>query len=244
MIPKIIHYIWFGGKPFPPKIKQCINSWKEYLPDYEFMLWDETSFDVSVCPFTQQAYENKKWAFVSDYVRVWALNEYGGWYLDTDIEILKPLSPYEDNRLVLGTDHDGALTALMGSEKGHLFWSKVLNLYKTMAFINEDGTFNLTVNNTYLQELLSEYGYIFQNKYQELDEGIRVYPDEYFHVADVELGTLNITQNSVAIHWHTLLWTSKTSHFARFVRKKIFIPMFGERFLGFYSKLRKRLKRK
>ena len=208
------------------------------------MLWNENTFDVSVCPFTQQAYENKKWAFVSDYVRVWALNEYGGWYLDTDIEILQPLSPYEENRLVLGTDHDGALTALMGSEKGHLFWSKVLEHYEKMNFVNEDGTLNTAVNNTYLQDLLSEYGYKFENKHQELEDGIRIYPDEYFHVADVERGTLNQTSNSVAIHWHTLLWTSKSSHLARFVRKKIFIPIFGEGFLDFYNKIRKILKRK
>ena len=100
MIPKIIHYIWFGGKPFPDKIIKCIDSWKKYLPEYEFRLWNEESFDVNSSIFTKQAYENKKWAFVSDYVRVYALYNYGGWYLDTDIEILKPIHRFESERCV------------------------------------------------------------------------------------------------------------------------------------------------
>lgn len=238
MIPKIVHYIWFGGKPFPEKVRQCMDSWKKYLPDYKFMLWNEDSFDVNSVPFTKQAYENKKWAFVSDYVRVYALNKYGGWYLDTDIEILKPLTPFENYRMVLGTDHDGALTALMGSEVGHPYWQKMLNQYHSMSFIKHDGTFNMVVNNTYLQDILANYGYVFENKYQELDEGIVVYPDDYFHVADVEKGKLHKTSNSYAIHWHTLLWTSDMSHFMRFFRLHVLKPVFGEEhFLDVWKKI-------
>ena len=85
MIPKIIHYIWFGGKPFPNKVLKGRESWHKYLPDYEFKLWNEETFDVNSVEFTKQAYANKKWAFVSDYVRMYALNKFGGWYLDTDI---------------------------------------------------------------------------------------------------------------------------------------------------------------
>ena len=239
MIPKIVHYIWFGGKPFPNKVKQCIDSWKKYLPDYKFMLWNEDSFDVNSVPFTKQAYANQKWAFVSDYVRVYALNKYGGWYLDTDVEILKPLTPFENSRMILGTDHDGALTALMGSEAGHPYWLKMLNHYHSMSFVNQDGSFNMVVNNTYLQNVLASYGYVFENNYQELDEGIVVYPDEYFHVADVERGTLHKTSNSYAIHWHTLLWTSDMSHFMRFFRLHILKPIFGEeRFLDVWKKIK------
>ena len=228
MIPKVVHYIWFGDKPFPDKILCCIDSWKKYLPEYKFMLWNESTFDVSTCTFTQQAYENRKWAFVSDYVRVWALNKYGGWYLDTDVEILKPLESFEDKRMILGTDHDGALTALMGSEKNHPFWQQVLDHYHSMKFVNDDGSFNMIVNNTHLQDILKNYGYVFENKYQELKEGIYVYPDDYFHVANVEKGTIHKTANSYAIHWHTLLWTSDMSRFRRFIRLHIMKPLFGE----------------
>lgn len=243
MIPKIIHYIWFGGKPFPGKVQKCIDSWHKYLPDYKFMLWNEATFDVSSCQFTEQAFKQKKWAFVSDYVRVWALNKYGGWYLDTDIEVLKPLSPFEEKRMILGTDHDGALTALMGSEVGHPFWKKVLAKYDAMKFINEDGSLNMIVNNTHLQEILAEYGYVFENKYQELNEGVVVYPDDYFHVANVEKGTIHKTENSYAIHWHTLLWTSDMSHWMRFFRIHVMKPILGEdRFLEVWNKMKKIIK--
>ena len=240
MIPKIVHYIWFGGKPFPPKIQKCIDSWHKYLPDYEFMLWNESSFDVRSCQFTEQAYQQKKWAFVSDYVRLWVLSKYGGWYLDTDIEILKPLSVFEDKRMVLGTDHNGELTALMGGEVVHPFWQKLLVKYQSMKFVDDDGTLNMVVNNTYIQEILTAYGYEHENKYQELKEGVFVYPAEFFHVADLEKGKILRTENSYAIHWHTLLWTSDMHHWMRFFRIHILKPIFGEdRYLEVWDKMKK-----
>ena len=244
MIPKIIHYIWFGGKPFPNKVLKCIESWHKYLPDYEFKLWNEETFDVNSVEFTKQAYANKKWAFVSDYVRMYALNKFGGWYLDTDIEILRPIERFEDHRMVLGTDHDGALTALMGSEPNHPYWTEVLAFYDSMNFVNEDGTFNMTVNNTHLQGVLESYGYKFENKFQELKEGIVVYPDDYFHVANNEKGTIHKTNNSYAIHWHTLLWTSEMSHFNRWFRLHIMKPIWGEdRFMQVYTRFTSVFKR-
>lgn len=243
MIPKIIHYIWFGKKPFPEKVQECIDSWHKYMPEYKFMLWNEDSFDVNSVPFTKQAYENKKWAFVSDYVRIYALYEFGGWYLDTDVEILKPLAPFENKSLVFGTDVNGALTALMGSESGHPYWNRMLDIYANMSFIKEDGSFNVIVNNTYLQDVLIDYGFVHENKYQELGNDIVVYPDDYFHVADLEKGTIHKTKNSYAIHWHTLLWTSKMSHMMRFFRLHFLKPIFGEdRFLNVWNSVKKLIK--
>lgn len=243
MIPKIIHYIWFGKKPFPEKVQECIDSWHKYMPEYKFMLWNEDSFDVNSVPFTKQAYENKKWAFVSDYVRIYALNKFGGWYLDTDVEILKPLAPFENRRMVFGTDVNGELTALMGSESGHPYWNRMLDIYANMSFIKEDGSLNIIVNNTYLQDVLMDYGFVHENKYQELGDGIVVYPDDYFHVADLEKGTIHKTKNSYAIHWHTLLWTSKMSHMMRFFRLHILKPIFGEdRFLNVWNSVKKLIK--
>lgn len=243
MIPKIIHYIWFGKKPFPEKVQECIDSWHKYMPEYKFMLWNEDSFDVNSVPFTKQAYENKKWAFVSDYVRIYALNKFGGWYLDTDVEILKPLAPFENRRMVFGTDVNGALTALMGSESGHPYWNRMLDIYAKMSFIKEDGSLNIIVNNTYLQDVLMDYGFVHENKYQELGDGIVVYPDDYFHVADLEKGTIHKTKNSYAIHWHTLLWTSKMSHMMRFFRLHILKLIFGEdRFLNVWNSVKKLIK--
>lgn len=244
MIPKIIHYVWFGSNPFPPKIQKCIDSWKKYLPDYEFKLWNEETFDVNSCQFAKEAFELKKWAFVSDYARIEAIYKYGGWYLDTDIEILKPIAPLEVHRVVLGTDEDGAITAMYGTEPRHPYWKKVLDYYRTMSFVKPDGSLNMAVVNEHLQEVLAEYGYVHKNKYQELKEGIILYPDDYFHVVSLERGTKHQTENSYAIHWQTMTWTSKTSHFVRFIRKKLLIPIFGEGFLDFYNRLRKLRKRK
>lgn len=244
MIPKIVHYIWFGGNPYPPKVQHCIKSWKTHLPDYKFILWNENTFDVKTCKFTQQAFENKKWAFVSDYVRIYALYNYGGWYLDTDVEIIRPLNPFENKRIVLGVDENGALTALMGSEKGHSFWKTLLDKYNGMHFILKNGKFNMTVNNIYIQAELSKYGYQVKNDYQELKDGIFVYPDDYFHVAWLERGKIHFTNNTYAIHWHTLLWTSKRSHYLRFFRIYIMKPILGDnRFLTIYNKLKTTLKK-
>lgn len=228
MIPKIIHFIWFGGKEYPDKIKFCMESWKKYLPEYEFMLWNEDSFDINMTRFTREAYEHKKWAFVSDFVRVWALNKFGGIYLDTDIEVLRP---FDDailcHKVLLGTDRDGALTALMGSEPEQEIWQKVLDHYNAMTFVKEDGTLNTTVNNTYIQDILSQNGFVAENKRQSLSNGIEIYPNEYFHVVDALTGNEYRTKNSYAIHWHTYTWCSPRTHLMRYLRVKVFRPIFG-----------------
>lgn len=242
MIPKIIHYVWFGRKPYPRKIKQCIKSWKKYLPDYTFMLWNEDTFDVSACKFAKEAYESGQWAFVSDYARIEVLYKYGGWYLDTDIEILKPLSDLENERVVLGVDEDGAITAMYGTEKEHPYWKQVLELYQSMAFVNTDGELNKIVINEHLQKVLADYGYEKKNGYQKLDDGIIVYPDDYFHVVSLETGYRHQTENSYAIHWQTMTWTSPISHIVRLIRKRIFIPLFGPRFLDYYRRIANKLK--
>lgn len=227
MIPKIVHFIWFGGNAYSEKIQHCIDSWHKYLPDYEFKLWNEETFDVNSVLFTKQAYSNKKWAFVADYVRLYALYNYGGFYLDTDVEVRKSLNDFTGNRLVLGTDEDGALTALMGSEKGFELWGKLLHMYEGLSFINEDGGLNQVVNNAYIENELIKFGFVRENKYQKLDEGIEIYPDEYFHAVSLMKGIKHITRNTYTIHWHTLTWESKKTHILRFVRTKIFLPIVG-----------------
>ena len=93
-IPRIIHYCWFGGKPLPSLAKKCLKSWKKYLPDYKVICWDENSFDVYAHPFTKEAFESKKWAFITDYVRLYVLNEVGGVYMDSDVEVIKPIDEF------------------------------------------------------------------------------------------------------------------------------------------------------
>lgn len=230
MIPKIIHFIWFGRNPYSDKIQRCIDSWYKYLPEYEFKLWNEETFDIQgSCEFVRHAFEHKKWAFVSDYVRVWALKNYGGIYLDTDVEVKKSFNDLLDKQLVLGTDELGHLTALMASETHHPFWEKIISNYESMNFLNPDGSLNMTVNNLYIERELNDYGYIVANKYQELNGGIEIYPDDWFHAADHMTGIMNVTANTYAIHWHTLTWCPTSTHINRYLRIKILGKLIGKK---------------
>lgn len=229
MIPKIIHYIWFGPKPFPKIVEKCISSWHKYLGDYEFKFWNESTFDIqNSCDFVREAYNAKKYAFVSDYVRVWALYNYGGIYLDTDIEIVKPFPKYIlENKVVLGTDDTGHLTALMMSARGAEFFKKCLDFYQNQKFLLENGKMNMEVNNTHLQNILKLYGYKVGNNIQNLESGIILYPDDYFHCRSQVSGKLNITTNTYAIHWHTITWVPMHTRIISFIRIKIFVPLLG-----------------
>lgn len=240
MIPKIIHYIWFGGNPYPPKVQYCMETWRKYLPDYEFHIWNEDTFDVNSIQFTKEAYANKKWAFVSDYVRVYALHKYGGWYLDTDVEVLRSLDGLSNHKMVLGTDDGGYLSVVMGSEPQHFFWSRMLDLYSNLKFINPDGSLNQEVNNTYLQNELGKFGYVIENKLQKLDDDIIIFPDDYLHVCSLTSGKRHLTENSYTIHWHTLLWINKKTRFIRFLRMHILVPILGA---DLYTKLANHFKR-
>lgn len=241
MIPKIIHYVWFGGKPFPPKIQKCVDSWKKYLPDYEIMRWDETTFDInSACEFAKEAYANKKWAFVSDYVRLWALEKYGGIYMDTDIEVLKEIpGEFLENRVTLGTDEGGYLTALMMAEPAHPYIRRCLEDYNTRKFNLGNGKFDMEVNNTSLQANLKDYGYEISNTRQSLREGIEIYPDDFFHVRSLVSGKLNLSPNSTAIHWHTISWVSPKTRFINFMRLRVLVPLLGD---NLYSAITKKIK--
>lgn len=241
MIPKIIHYVWFGGKPYPAKIQKCIDSWMEHLPDYQFIRWDESNFDVNSHEFTREAFSQKMWAFVSDYVRIAALARYGGWYLDTDVELFKSLDPFNDRRMVFGTDDLGNLTAVYGTEAQSEYWSKVKDLYDNQSFSPGE----TKVINAYLEDILSTYGYVKENRYQNLGNGIEVFPDDYFHVASIMTGKMHRTKDTVAIHWQTLSWCPPSTHFKRFIRTKIIGGIIGSdnsaKLAFYFSNLKKKL---
>lgn len=241
MIPKIIHYVWFGGNPYPTKIQKCIDSWKKKLPDYQFIRWDESNFDVESHDFAREAYQQKMWAFVSDYVRIAVLEQYGGWYLDTDVELVKSLDPFCNNHMVFGTDDLGNLTAVYGTEPHSEYWSKIKEIYDHQVF-SKDGT---KVINAYLEDVLTSYGYERKNENQNLDNGIKVFADDYFHVASIMTGKLHRTDNTVAIHWQNLSWCPPTTHIKRFIRTKIIGNIIGSdnaaRFAFFISNIKKKL---
>lgn len=208
MIPKIIHYIWFGGNPLPELAVKCIESWKKYCPDYEIMIWDERNFDVSVCAYTKEAYDAKKWAFVSDYVRLKALYEYGGIYMDTDVELVKSLDGFLHEKAFSGFETKESIpTGIMASEKGHHVFGEMLDYYKGKHFIKENGEFDQTTNVTIITNIMKGKGIKLDNRKQTICD-MTFYPKEFFCPKDPDTGILHATADTVCIHhfdgsWHS-----------------------------------------
>ncbi|MCG7281477.1 glycosyl transferase [Chryseobacterium taklimakanense] len=195
MIPKKIHYCWFGGNPKPESFHICLDSWKKNLLDYEIIEWNETNFDINCCEYVRLAAEKKKWAFVSDYARALALFEQGGIYMDIDVEVKHNLDEFLHHRAFSGFEMKGSpFTALWATEAGHPWPQKVLEFYDAKT------DFDLTTNTVYVSELLvKHYGVDPErDEYQELRDGIAIYPSSYF--------CLDLPRNYAAHHfigtWH------------------------------------------
>lgn len=185
MIPKTIHYCWFSGDPYPDIVKRCLRSWKRMLPDYKLRLWDGNSFDFESVPFVQEAMAAKKYAFASDYIRLYALYTEGGIYLDSDVEVYKSFNAFLSNNFFTGTEpyiiDDKILydleCAIMGSEKGHPFLKEALDYYNGIHYSPDN---QLTICHA-LVPILEKYGYTSENKLYNLSNGVTVYPLDHIH---------------------------------------------------------------
>lgn len=183
MIPKIIHYCWLSGEPMPEMLQRCVASWKRHLPEYEIRLWKKDSFDYDSVAFTRDALAHKKWTFVSDYIRLYALYHYGGIYLDSDVFVFGKIDSLLDNRLFTGLemrdkDHRQIYceSAILGAEPGHPFIKKCLDVYDRRLFIDDQGNFDLTPIPTIMSKILeAEYGWERKDATQMLADGITVY---------------------------------------------------------------------
>ena len=172
MIPKVIHYCWFGRNPLPPLAIKCIDSWRKYLPDYEIVEWNEDNFDVHSIPYISQAYDVKKYAFVSDYARFWILYHYGGIYFDTDVEVIKPMNDIIECGPFMGCENIGGSGVNLkvapglgiGVNPGHIIYKEILEKYESMSFILANGMYNQTTVVKYTTELLSKYGLMNLNE--------------------------------------------------------------------------------
>lgn len=208
MIPKIIHYCWFGNNPKPKIVEHCIASWKKYLPDYEIIEWNEDNFDVTQNDFVKTAYQNKKWAFVSDFARAKALYEHGGFYLDTDMEVKNTLNDFLHHRAVCGFEIKGIpYSAFWGVEKGHVLAKKIMDYYTNSEYKEEPNTA------IFSRLLVTDFGADAENdNYQELKDGIVLYPSTYF--------SLDLPINYVTHHfsgsWHDS-WTEERNTYKEMV---------------------------
>lgn len=216
LIPKKIHYCWFGGKEIPEKYRKNIENWKLKCPEFEIIEWNETNYDINKCQYVVQAYEHRKWAFVSDYARVDIVNQYGGIYLDADVELLNPLDDFLGWEMYCGfEDAENVNWGLgFGAVKGHKVLKKTLALYENLSFINQGGTLNTVPCPVYQSKILSEYGFMMNNEFQEKD-GIAIYPKEVFAPLSEFAGLGCITKNSYSIHQFSASWINEQQRVQR-----------------------------
>jgi len=222
VIPKIIHYVWVGGNPLPPLAKKCIESWKKFCPDYEIKRWDETNFDVSSNQYCKEAYEVKKFAFTSDYIRLYVLVNYGGVYMDTDVELVKPIDDYLIYQAFSGFEDEKSIpTGIMACEKGFPLFHDLLSDYGDRRFILPNGEQNLTTNVSFITESCLKRGLVLSNTLQTVD-GFTLYPNDVFCPKSFYYGSYSITENTVAIHHFAGSWISEEQHRNLKICRKIY----------------------
>lgn len=236
MIPKIIHYCWFGRNPLPPLAQECIASWRKYLPDYEIKEWNEDNFDVNIIPYTAEAYKQKKYAFVSDYARFWVMYKYGGIYFDTDVEVIRSMDDIiaKGNFMGFEVDPDGENSPGkyaprycfavnpglgFGVEKGNAFIKRMLDVYADLEFVSVpvDIAWYKTIV-AYTTEELCALGLKNKKGIQNVG-GFTIYPREYFSPINVITNKLKVTDKTCTIHRFTSTWSeSKNKSLCEYFR--------------------------
>lgn len=226
MIPKIIHYCWFGGNPLPQLAEDCIASWRKYLPDYEIKEWNEQNFPLANYPFAQEAIENRKFAFVSDVCRLHALKEEGGIYMDTDVEVLKSLDSFLHHAAFSGFENDDFVpTGIMASEKNGQWVTDLLAYYDGKSLFKEDGSIYSVSNTFIITGMMKAKGFTMSNTYQEQENYVAFYPNDYFCPKSYKTGNIELTKNSYCIHHFAKSWIplkDKWKNIAKIKAMKIF----------------------
>ena len=220
MIPRIIHYCWFGGNPLPEMAKKCVESWKKFCPDYEIIEWNESNFDLNYCPYVKEAFENRKWAFITDVVRLYALVNCGGIYMDTDVEVIKPLDYLLQFKAVSGFESEDRIpTGLMAAEKGHPFFVELLHEYDDIHFIT-NGEMDFTTNVTRISRAALRHGLVLNNTMQTV-AGFTLLPNDYLCPKNYKTHELTLTNNSLCIHHFDGSWLSDEAKYRKQLANKI-----------------------
>lgn len=210
MIPKIIHYCWFGRNPLPPLAVKCIESWKKYCPDYEIKEWNEDNFDLNSYPYVREAYDKRRFAFVTDVVRLYALYHEGGIYMDTDVEVLKPLDAFLSHHAFSGFEDEMHVpTGIMASEKGGKWAKDNLAYYNNRHFLKADGGVDLTTNVETITNYMLPLGLKQNNTFQDFPGLITFYPKDYFCPKSYQDGQIYLTENTHTIHHFAGSWITK-----------------------------------
>ncbi|MGI6248155.1 MAG: glycosyltransferase family 32 protein [Acutalibacteraceae bacterium] len=226
IIPKVIHFCWFGGGQKPEIVKRCMASWAKRLPDYELMEWNESNFNIDLFDFTRQAYNDKNYAFVSDAARAFVLNEFGGIYLDTDVEVFKNFDDLLDEEFFAGFEQGGYIgTCVMGAQKNAAILKEYLDYYSSLSYWQPDGKKHKDTNVVLLTKLLEEKGIKKDDSLQRV-EGITVFPRTYFSPYDYINGENFISSDSYCVHHFAKLWLPRRVRLKAAI-KKIVIKIVG-----------------
>lgn len=207
MIPRIIHYCWFGRGAMPEKVQKCIASWHKNMPDWEYKLWNEDNFDVGQVEYVKEAYEAKKYAFVSDYVRLYVLEREGGVYFDTDVEVLRSfedLLEYKAFGGFEGSKHLPLGTCVLATEAHGVWVSEQLDYYRDRHFLNEDGTMDFTTNVQFITAKMRDQGFV-QNGMEQDFKDLHVFPVDYFCPMQTT-GEFFLTKNTYSNHLGMGTW--------------------------------------
>lgn len=240
MIPKVIHYCWLSGDEFPPLIKKCIDTWKEQLPDYQFMLWDRNRFKLEESNWVKQAFETKKYAFAADYIRLYAVYHYGGIYLDTDIEVLKSFNNLLDRPYFVGSEGYGIIEAgIFGAEK-HCDWVKEsLDYYIGKSFIKPDGSFDTWTLPRIMMQQISQFKTfkevfpenVTPSKQRDDSETIYMFPKDFFCAKNQGTGIIEKTDNTYCIHHFAMSWVPKKQLIIPSIKKRL-MRVFGVKIIN------------
>ena len=235
MIPKIIHYCWFGRGEKPKLAQKCIASWKKYCPDYEIVEWNEDNFDIQAHPYAKSCYELKKWAFLSDYVRLVVVEQHGGIYFDTDVELLKNLDSLLHHEAFYGFENNSHVNTGQGfgSEAHHPTIQSMVEQYMKLQ-PDVEGAYPCVVCPQLNTQALVPFGLELNGRRQNVS-GAEIYPAEYFNPYESTTGRLNKTKNTVSVHWYSGSWMSKGT----ILRSKITKPLhrlFGDDCFAFLKK--------
>lgn len=210
MIPKIIHYCWFGRGEKPASVKKCIDSWRRLCPDFEIREWNEDNCDYLAMPFMAEAYQAKKYAFVSDVMRLMVLEQYGGVYFDTDVEVVKDFSPLLKDEGFIGFENDRYVASglVIASQAHHSVIQAMIEEYKKLNFLNRDGSLHPVGCPHLNTDVMERFGLVRNGK-EQMISGIHVYPEDFFNPMDSATGKLTITGNTYSIHWYSMSWLPK-----------------------------------
>lgn len=207
-IPKIIHYCWFGEGKKDELAEKCIESWKKYCPEYKIIEWNEKNYDLSINKYAMDAYKEKKWAFVTDFVRLDVVYRYGGIYLDTDVEIIKPLDSLLSFGAFFGVESQdlNINTGLgFGAQKYNIIVKQIRDIYDNISFYKKNSQLNLIATPIYLTKFFEKFGYIKNNKMQII-ENVNILPSDRLSPYNYRTGKAEITKNTLSIHWYNASW--------------------------------------